>query len=96
MKSMKSFRSPDGTHWGVEVQNPGASRAIIVFRHPDGETSRKDRYSWFDWHGPEASDVVANIEAQKIVAALDLVTIENLFKRSMLIGSGYGPGVIAA
>lgn len=96
MKSMKSFVSPDGINWGVEAQIPGASNVLIVFHHPDGSTSRKDRYAWLDWHGAEASDVVANIEIDKVRAVLDQKTIEDLFKRSMIIGSGYGPAIIAA
>ena len=91
---MRSFRAADGTNWGVEVQMPGASNALIVFHHPDGRTSRKDRYSWLDWHGPEASDVLANIDIDKVRAALDDTVIAEMFQRSMLIGTGKGPVLI--
>ena len=93
---MRSFRTPDGTNWGVEVQLPAASNALVVFHHPDGRTSRKDRYAWIDWHGPEASDVIANIPIDKVRAALDDKLIAELFQRSMLIGSGRGPTLIPA
>lgn len=95
-KTMISFRTPDGTNWGVEVQLPGASNVLIVFHHPDGRTHRKDRYAWLDWHGVEASDVVANIDVERVREVLDEKVIEELFTRSMLIGSGTGPGIIAA
>ncbi len=91
---MRSFRATDGTNWGVEVQMPGASNALIVFHHPDGRTSRKDRYAWLDWHGPEASDVLANIDINKVRAALDDTVIAEMFQRSMLIGTGKGPVLI--
>jgi len=41
-RQMRSFRGPDGTNWGVEVQVPGASNAMIVFHHPGGKTARHD------------------------------------------------------
>ena len=42
MKTEKTYTSPDGTTWGVSVQSPGSSNAMVVFRHPDGRTSRLD------------------------------------------------------
>lgn len=96
MEKIRGFRTGDGTNWGVEVQLPGASNALIVFHHPDGRTSRKDRYAWLDWHGPEAGDVVANIDIDAVRASLNNGVIAELFKRSMLIGSGRGPSVSSA
>ena len=43
---MKSLTAPDGTIWKVDIQSPGSSNAMIIFRHPDGRTSRLDRYNW--------------------------------------------------
>jgi hypothetical protein len=94
---LKTFRAPDGTVWNVEVQLPGTSRALVVFHHPDTTTPRKNRYAWFDWRGPEASDLLANIDIEKVRAALDDRTIAELFKRSMLIGAtGKGPALVQA
>src|SRR5688500_2377176 len=58
---MKTFTSHDGTTWKVDVRMPGASNAMIVFRHPDGSTSRKDRYNWILNEGPEARSVTARL-----------------------------------
>jgi len=88
LKEMRSFRTPDGTRWGVDVQLPGASNAMVVFHHPDGRSARKDRYAWYDWHGAEASDVRANIPIAKIRQALTERDLTDLFQRSMPIGTG--------
>lgn len=86
IKNMKPFRTPDGTEWGVDVELPGYSSALVVFHHPDGSTSRKDRYSWLDWRGPESQNVTATLDIARLRAALTDETITELFKRSMLIG----------
>lgn len=88
---MKSFRSPDGTDWGVQVELAGASNAMVVFHHPDGRTSRKDRYAWINWRGPEASNVQGRIDLAVVRAALTDAAIATLFRRSVLIGTGRGP-----
>jgi hypothetical protein len=65
---MRAFRSPDGIIWGVDVTLPGSSNAMVMFRHPNGQSSRLDRYNWFISNGPEArSDI----------------DIARLFRRSM-------------
>jgi hypothetical protein len=91
ISEMKSFRSPDGTCWGVQAELAGASNALIVFHHPDGRTSRKDRYGWINWRGPEASNVQANLDLKAVHATLTDSLLEALFRRSVLIGSGRGP-----
>ncbi|MGI9090693.1 MAG: hypothetical protein ACR2GG_06285 [Gemmatimonadaceae bacterium] len=88
IKNMVPFRTPDGTEWGVDVELPGFSNALVVFHHPDGSTSRKDRYAWYDWRGPESKDVTARLTLAQVRARLDDPTVKDLFKRSMLIGSG--------
>lgn len=82
MKS-KTFTSPDGTTWRVDVRNPGASNAMIVFRHPDGRTSRLDRYNWIISQGPEARSVTARLSAPKMLDHLNAQEIAALFRRSM-------------
>lgn len=86
--NIKPFRAADGTNWGVEVQLPTFSKSMVVFHHPDGSTSRKDRYAWYEWHGPEANDPQAKVSADKVRAALNDRVIADLFKRSMPIGFG--------
>ncbi len=88
ISDMKAFRTPDGTEWGVDVQLPSSSNAMIVFHHPDGRTARKDRYAWYNWRGPDANKVNQSLGVAQVRAALDEPTIRDLFRRSMLIGSG--------
>jgi hypothetical protein len=88
IKDMKSFETADGTRWGVEVQLPGPSSANVVFHHPDPGTSRKDRYTRFEWRGPEAADVRGHLDAAKVRAALSDAKMAELFRRSMPIGWG--------
>lgn len=82
---MKTFKSPDGTTWKVDVRMPGASNAMIVFRHPDGSTSRKDRYNWILNEGPEARSVTGRLSPGKALDALDESRIAELFRRSMAV-----------
>jgi hypothetical protein len=80
---MKSHTASDGTTWSVLVQNPGSSNAMILFRHPDGESSRLDRYNWVISNGPEARSVTARLSPEKVLDQLDSGTIARLFQRSM-------------
>jgi len=82
---MKSFTSPDGVLWKVVVQSPGSSNAMVMFRHPDGESSRKDRYNWYLSKGPEARSVTSRLSPQKVLDSLDDTTLAQLFRRSMRV-----------
>jgi hypothetical protein len=82
---MKTYSSPDGVLWKIVVQNPGSSNAMVVFRHPDGESSRKDRYNWYISKGPEARSVTSRLSEKKVLDALDDATIAQLFRRSMRV-----------
>lgn len=88
ISNMKPFRTPDGTEWGVDVELPTNSDVLVVFHHPDGRTSRRDRYAWLNWRGAESQDVRGRLAVERVRAALDDATIRALFTRSMLIGSG--------
>ena len=83
MKSNKTYTAPDGVTWNVIVQAPGASNAMILFRHPDGQSSRLDRYNWIISRGPESRSVTARLDPKKILEGLDAGTIMRLFQRSM-------------
>jgi hypothetical protein len=82
---MRNFRSPDGIVWGVDVTLPGASNAMILFRHPNGHSSRLDRYNWFLSNGPEARSVTARLSPEHILEGLSDTDIARLFRRSMSV-----------
>ena len=84
---MKAFSGPDGTNWGVEVQVPGASNAMIVFHHPGGKTARLDRYAWDIWSGPESRSVTSRVTVEKIMQALSDEKLRVLFRRSMPVSN---------
>jgi hypothetical protein len=79
----KTYTAPDGTTWSVVVQAPGASNAMVLFRHPDGRTSRLDRYNWIINQGPEARSVTSRLSPDKVLEHLNATEIAALFKRSM-------------
>lgn len=84
---MKPFQSPDGTAWGVEVQNPSFSNAIVVFHHPNGRTARLDRYAWHHDSGPNANDVTARLDTGALLDKLSDGDLARLFRRSMPINT---------
>lgn len=82
---MKSLTASDGTTWKVDIQSPGSSNAMIVFRHPDGRSSRLDRYNWVINQGAEARSVTSRLSPQKVLEELDDTEITRLFARSMSV-----------
>ncbi len=80
---MKTYTSPDGTTWGVTIQAPSSSKAMIVFRNPDVTTTRKDRYNWVVSNGPEARSVTSRLDPDRVLDALHSAEIARLFARSM-------------
>ncbi|MEP6732253.1 MAG: hypothetical protein ABJE10_16525 [bacterium] len=80
---MKSITTSDGTVWTVDIQAPGSSNSMIIFRHPDGRSSRLDRYNWVINQGPEARSVTSRLVPENVLASLDDPTIARLFARSM-------------
>ena len=89
--SMRLFTGPEGTHWGVEVKMPTASNAMVVFHHPGGRTAGMDRYSWYQWRGPEARSVTSRVAQGTVMKALSEDAIALLFRRSMPITAGSTP-----
>ena len=83
MKSPRTFRSPDGTEWRVDAVLPGSSNAMILFRHPNGNSSGADRYNWFISRGPEARSVTSRLSPERVMEQLDDASIARLFLRSM-------------
>lgn len=86
--STRSYKSPDGTDWVVQVMLPGATNAMIVFEHPDGDSSRRDRYNWVNIAGPGARNVTSRADAAAVLRELTDVQIALLFRRSMPISAG--------
>jgi hypothetical protein len=88
---MRTFQSPDGTVWTVEVTNPGASNAIIVFKHPDGRTARRDRYNWYQSRTAEARNVTSRLDKKAVLESITEPQMALLFRRSMLISAADNP-----
>ena len=82
---MKTYTAPDGTPWGVTIQVPGSSKAMIVFRHPNGEGTRQDRYNWVISNGPEARSVTSRLDPDRVLDSLHAAEIARLFARSMRV-----------
>lgn len=85
MKPVKTWRSPDGIEWVVEVDLPGSSNAMVRFRHPSGASARLDRYNWYISNGPEARSVTSHLSRAKVLDALDDAELSRLYRRSMRI-----------
>lgn len=86
-REIRSFKGPDGTDWGMEVQLPGSSNAMVVFHHPGGKTAGFDRYAWHLWSGPEARSVTSRVSIEKVMASLTPETTALLFRRSMPVST---------
>ena len=84
-RARRTFRAPDGLTWGVEIDLPGSSNAMILFRHPDGDSARKDRYNWVISNGPEARSVTSRLDPVRVLEGLDDSEIAALFRRAMRI-----------
>ena len=86
-RAMRDFRSPDGTVWRVAVRAPSFSNAMVVFHHPDGGTSRRDRYAWHLNFGPEARNVTARLSEPDVLESLTDQDLALLYRRSMPIAT---------
>jgi len=65
------------------VQSPSHSSALVLFAHPDGSTSKRDRYAWLNATTAEASDPRARLKPDAVLSTLDDQTLAKLFRRSM-------------
>lgn len=86
---MRVFKSPDGIRWGVQVQSPGATNAMVVFHHPNGRTARLDRYNWAQV--PSNGDVTSRVDPDAVLASLSDRDLARLFRRSMRISAAANP-----
>lgn len=83
MTEAKTITAPDGTVWGVSIRGLSSSNAMVVFRHPDGGSSRLDRYNWVINQGPESRSVTARQSEASVLDGLDDASLQRLFGRSM-------------
>lgn len=88
---MRAFQAPDGVRWAVDVRLPSASHAMVIFRHPNGRTSRLDRYAWRNIDGPEARNVTARLDEKRILEGLNDDDLSLHFRRSMRIAAADNP-----
>ncbi len=70
---------------------PTASNAMVVFRHPSGDTSGLNRYAWHQWHGPEARSVTSRVSPDAVMKTLSSDVLSLLFRRSMPVSAGTHP-----
>jgi hypothetical protein len=82
---MKTWRSPDGITWAIDVDLAGSSNAIVFFRHPAGQSSRLDRYNWYISNGPEARSVTSHLSKTKVLDSLNERDLTTLYRRSMRV-----------
>jgi hypothetical protein len=87
-KARKTLRAANGVVWGVEIDLPGSSNAMIIFRHPDRRSATMDRYNWVISTGPEARSVTSRLEPTRVLESLDDAEIAALFRRSMRVSGG--------
>lgn len=79
------FRATDGTEWNVQVQLPSSSNAMVLFRHPDGQSSHRDRYNWYLHDGPGARNVTTRLVPAEVLANMDQAKLAKLFNRSIAV-----------
>lgn len=80
---MRTYSAPDGTAWAIDVKVPSNSSAMVVFKHPDGETARRDRYAWYNAHLPESHDPRARLSPKQVLGVLTDADVARLFRRAM-------------
>lgn len=79
---MKTYRSPEGTTWTVDVESPSHSSALVVFVHP-APTGRHNRYAWVNAKGPQANDPRARLDPKIVLDGLADRDLARLFRRSV-------------
>ncbi len=94
-RKIRPYVGPDGTAWGVEVQSPSSSNAIVVFHHPNGKTARLDRYAWYQEDGARANDVTARLDTRELLEQLREEDLARLFRRSMPISTRWPRYVVS-
>jgi hypothetical protein len=82
---MRTYQSPDGLTWKVLVQLPSHSSAMLMYQHPDGQSSKLDRYAWIN--SEKTTDPRERLSAQSVMDSLTDDDIARLFRRSMMVSA---------
>lgn len=82
---MREYRSPDGLTWKVLVQLPSHSGAMLVYQHPDGQSSRLDRYAWIN--SEKTTDPRERLASKSVLDQLTDADLARLFRRSMMVSA---------
>ena len=82
---MRQYQSPDGLTWKVLVQLPSHSGAMLVYQHPDGQSSKLDRYAWIN--SAITTDPRERLTAKAVLDALSDADVARLFRRSMMVSA---------
>ena len=82
---MRTYQSPDGIRWKVVVQLPSHSSAMLVYQHPDGQSSKLDRYAWIN--SMQVTDPGERLAAKDVMERLTDQDIARLFRRSLMISA---------
>jgi hypothetical protein len=82
---MREFQTPDGIRWNVVVQLPSHSSAMLVYQHPDGQSSKLDRYAWIN--SAQVTDPRERLSAKDVMERLTDADIARLFRRSMMVSA---------
>ena len=81
----RTWRSPDGILWIIDVDLPGSSNAMVLFYEPGGKSGQMDRYAWYISNGPEARSVTSRLAKAKVLESLTDADLERLYRRSMKV-----------
>jgi hypothetical protein len=60
---------------------------MVLFRHPDGSTTRLDRYAWYLNRGSESQDVSARLDRGAVLKSLADADLQRLLRRSMPVST---------
>lgn len=80
---MREYTSPDGIRWKVDVRLPSHSGAMLAFSHPDGQSSKQDRYAWIN--SERTTDPRERLSAKDVLGHLSDDDVARLFRRSMMV-----------
>jgi len=82
---MREYRSSDGLTWKVLVQLPSHSGAMLVYQHPDGQSSKLDRYAWIN--SEKTTDPRERLTSKSVLDTLTDADLARLFRRSMMVSA---------
>jgi hypothetical protein len=56
---------------------------MVIFKHPEGETARGDRYAWYNSDLPESQDPRSRLKPKRVLELLSDGDLAALYQRSM-------------